>query len=94
MSNVTSIRLSLFRLGLVAVVTSVMVLAGTFVRHVQATDYFKQAEKGQPWIDWGLGTALLGFVLCFFGRRFERAIAVVIALTLFCYWMLAAESLY
>jgi len=94
MAATPSIRTVLFKLGIAATVLSGAVLIGTFARHVQATDYLKQADEGLPWVDWGLGSAFLGFVLCWFGTRLTRVASVTIAFLLFVYWLLAAESLY
>jgi hypothetical protein len=86
-----NVRPKLFSLAVVTSFTSIAVLIGSYARHVQATDYLKQADEDLPW---GSASALVGFVLSFFGDRLPRIAAVTVASLLVVYWYLIGLSLH
>ncbi len=88
----TQTRRVLFRLSIVSITTSLAVLVGSYLRHPRSTDYFEQANEATPWILWGLGAGLIGFILSLFGRRYARLVAATFALGLFMFWVLIGES--
>jgi uncharacterized membrane protein YbjE (DUF340 family) len=94
MSTAVIIRRTLFVCGVVSVLLSVSLVVGSFIRHVDTNDYLKQADEGVPWVRWGLGSSLLGFVFGFFGNKWWRVATVITALLLLVLWYLIGESLY
>jgi hypothetical protein len=72
---------------------SIVAVIGSFLRPVDTTDYFKQADEGRPWVQSGLLSAMAGLVLCFFGKRWWRVAGVFLALLLLIWWFLIGESL-
>ena len=92
--TLASIRPKLFSLAIAALATSGAILIGSYARHVQATDYLKQADEALPWVDCGLTTAVFGFPLSFFGKRLPRIACVTVASLLVAYWCLIGISLY
>jgi hypothetical protein len=94
MRLITRIRIALFACGAAGVMLSLSLVIGSFLRHVDTTDYLKQANEGVPWVRWGLGSALIGFALCFLGRNWWRLAGLSLGLLLSVWWFLIAESLY
>jgi hypothetical protein len=94
MSAVAKIRSVAFACGIVGVMVSISLVVGSFIRHVDTTNYIKQAEEGVPWVDSGLVSAFAGFVFCLMGRRWWRVAGVTLALLLLIWWFLIAESLF
>ena len=88
----TQTRRVLFKLSIASITTSLAVLVGSYLRHPRSTDYLEQANEATPWILWGLGAGLLGFILSLFGRRYTRLVAAIFALGLFTFWVLIGES--
>ena len=80
------IRRAAFVCGLTAIVLSFGLVAGSLLRPVRAVGYLKQAEAMRPWIHWGMGSALAGFALCFFGEGRWRLFSVLLALVLIAWW--------
>jgi uncharacterized membrane protein YbjE (DUF340 family) len=70
----------------------VLVIA-SFLRPIDTQDYLKQADEARPWIVWGLSTALIGFVLGFFGRRWWRVTSITSAFLLLLWWFLIGGSI-
>jgi hypothetical protein len=93
-SKAALIRRALFVCGVISASLSAALLAGSFLRHVDTQDYLKQADEGVRWVQWGLGSSLLGCVLCVFGKRWWRVVGVVVAFLLLVFWFLIGESLY
>jgi hypothetical protein len=94
MKETTRTRTALFVCGIAAILLSLALVLGSFLPHVDTTDYLKQADEGVPWIQWGLGSATIGSALCFFGRRWWRVAAVGLGLVLSTLWIFIAGSLY
>ena len=86
------IRQNIFRCGLVALAISVAVLIGSYIRSVRSTDYMQQFYEALPWLRWGTVSALLAFMLSFFGRRRARLAAAIGAFLLGVFWMMLGES--
>jgi hypothetical protein len=91
--NAARIRTALFACGIAGLTLSLSLVIASFLRHVDTTDYFKQADEARPWISWGFDTAAAGFVLSFFGRRWWRAVTVALCLLLLTFWFMQMESL-
>jgi hypothetical protein len=79
--------------GIAALALSAALIAGSFARHVVATNYFEQADEGRPWVQWGTVSALAGFVLAWFNRRMVRIASVIAGLLLTFFWYGAGMSL-
>jgi hypothetical protein len=41
----------LFFCGLAAMVLSLALVTGSYIRHVRTHDYFKQADEARPWVN-------------------------------------------
>jgi len=92
--NWLQIRRIAFLCGICALLISIATLVGSFVRPVHSTDYFKQFEEAEPWLHWGFGSAVVGLLLSFFGKRFARIAAASGGIVLAFFWlMLAGASL-
>ena len=85
MSESGSIRRTLFVGGVAALAISLVVLVGNFFRPV-VPGVMLQAEASRPWIEWGLGWAAAGFVLCFFGEGRRRVLSLVAGMILLAWW--------
>ena len=51
MARIGTIRRALFIGGVVSALLSAALVAGSFLRHVDTQDYFKQADEGVPWVE-------------------------------------------
>jgi hypothetical protein len=87
------IRSVAFAFGVAAVVVSLGLVGGSYLRPVDSMDYFKQADEARPWIGWGFDCAALGLFLCFFGRRWWRVAGIALALLLSIWWIGAMGAL-
>lgn len=87
------VRSGAFALGLTAIAVSIAVIIGSYLRAIDTSDYFKQADEARPWISWGFNSAGIGLVLSFFGRKWYRAGGVAISLLLLAFWIVQMESL-
>jgi hypothetical protein len=94
MIRALKVRPVMFALGVAGILLSLSAFVGSYFRHVDTTDYFKQADEGVPWVEFGLASSTAGFVFSFFGRRWQRAAAVGLSLLLLILWFFVAESLY
>ncbi len=94
MRTLSTVRSILFRLAVAAGVLSSALLVGSFARHVQATDYLAQGAEGVPWVQWGLGSALVAFILAFVGKGLPRLAMLALSLPLFVLWYLMGLSLF
>ena len=94
MIAISRIRIVLFIFGASAVLLSLSLVIGSFFRHVDTTDYLKQADEGVPWVIWGLCSAIAGIVLCWFGRRWWRVAGLLSSVLLLIWWYLVGVSLY
>jgi multisubunit Na+/H+ antiporter MnhG subunit len=92
-SKATQIRRIFFVCGIVSLAVSVALIVGSFIRPVHSQDYFQQADEARPWISWGLGSTLIGFVFCFFGKRYWRVASVLSALILLFWWYCMGAAL-
>jgi hypothetical protein len=88
----TKIRETIFRCGLAALTVSVVTLVGSYLRPIRSTDYMQQFYEALPWLRWGTGSALLGLLLSFFGRRRARLLASASWFVLTAFWLLLGES--
>jgi hypothetical protein len=88
------VRRAIFACGSAAVLLSIALIVAGYNRHVDTTDYLKQADEGVPWVRWGLGSSIVGCALCFFGKRWWRIAGVILGFLLTAFWLLQAESLY
>jgi hypothetical protein len=86
------IRQTVFQCGLVALAISIAVLLGSYLKPVRSTDYMQQFYEALPWLRWGTASALLGFMLSFFGQRRPRVAAVSGAFLLSAFWMMLGAS--
>jgi hypothetical protein len=93
-NKVKQARRVLFVCGLAAVGLSIGLVVASFIRPVHSQDYLEQAREGVPWVRWGLASALIGFVLCFFGNWRWRIVSILMALVAFVWWLLIGESLF
>jgi hypothetical protein len=75
-----------FVCGLTAIALSFGLVTGSILRPIRAVGYLKQAEAMRPWVHWEMGSALVGFALCFFGQGRWRFFSVLLALVLFAWW--------
>jgi len=91
---VTRVRNALFVCGIAGVLLSLSLVIGSFLRHVDTANYLKQADEGVPWVRWGFGSAVVGLLLCCFGKRWWRIAGLISAVFLVVWWCLIAESLY
>jgi hypothetical protein len=80
------IRRMAFVCGLTAIGLSIGLVAGNLLRPVRAVGYLRQVEAMRPWVHWGMGFALVGFALCFFGEGRWRFFSVLLALVLIAWW--------
>jgi multisubunit Na+/H+ antiporter MnhG subunit len=87
------IRRAMFFCGIVAMVLSIALVIGSYIRPVRTDDYFKQADAARPWVNWGLDTALVGFAFCFFGTGRWRIVNLVLAYVLLLWWYGAGMTL-
>jgi hypothetical protein len=92
-SKAAQIRRTLFFCGVVAMVLSIALVIGSYIRPVRTDDYFKQADEARPWVNWGLYTALVCFAFCFFGTGRWRIVSVVLAFLLLLWWYGAGMAL-
>jgi hypothetical protein len=53
LSKAGQLRRFLFVCGLVAVIVSIGLVIGSYIRPVHNQDYLEQAREGIPWIRWG-----------------------------------------
>jgi hypothetical protein len=90
--NWLKIRRRIFQLGLIALAISIATLIGSYVRPVHSTDYMQQFYEARPWLLWGTGSAFVGFLLSFFGKRYARLAAVAGGLPLTAFWVLLGEA--
>jgi len=88
------LRQAVFGCGLASILISLLAIAGAYLRHVDTSDYLKQADEAVPWIRVGFGAAFLGFGLSFFGRKRARVAAVIVGLLFMAFWFLIAASTY
>jgi hypothetical protein len=94
MKEAAGIRTALFVCGVSAILLSLALVVGSFLRRADTTDYLKQADEGVPLVLWGSGSGGIGSALCFFGRRWWRVAAVGLGLALSVWWILIGGSLY
>jgi len=90
--NWAKIRHLILQLSLVALAISVSVLIGSYLRPIHSKDYMQQFYEARPWLLWGTGSAFIGFVLSFFGKRYAGLVAVVGGLLLTALWVLIGEA--
>ena len=90
--NWLQMRRALFVCSLCALLISVAVLIGSYVRTVHSTDYFKQFEEAEPWLRWGFNSAFVGLLFSFFGKGFARIAASTAGGLLTVFWLLLAGS--
>ena len=89
----TTIRSAAFAFGMSAIALSLLVVIRSYLRPVDTTDYFKQADEARPWISWGFDSAVIGLLLSWFGRKWWRIGAIFASLLLLTFWILQMESL-
>lgn len=82
-----------FSFGIAAAVLSLLVVIGSYLRPVDTTDYFKQADEARPWISWGFDSAVVGLVFSLFGRKWWRAGAVAVSVLLLAFWVVQMGAL-
>ena len=93
MNAFAKIRSAIFACGLLSLFLSIALIVASYVRPVDTTDYFKQADEARPWITWGLDSAMIALPLCCFGRKWWRISTLALAAVVFVWWYFAAESL-
>lgn len=86
MRVVPRIRDVLAVFGIAALALSSALVLGSFARHVVSTDYFKQADEGRPWVQWGLLSSLAAFTFSFFHKGALRVVTVLVGLVLMWLW--------
>jgi hypothetical protein len=92
MANFTTIRSTLFRIGIAAAALAALNWPTAYFHKPDTADYLKQSVEALPWIDRGLFLSLAAVVLCGFGRSWQRWAGITSSIALLCFWILIAES--
>jgi hypothetical protein len=81
-------RKAIFVIGVIAIGATIALLLVGYLFPPKETDYLAQDEQVIPVLQWGLGLAIIGSFLCFFGRGWQRSVLVVGGFSLAAFWFL------
>ena len=89
-----SIRLVVFLLGLLGLISSFSALIVGVTRARNIEGYLEQADAALPFVRFGIYSAVLAVILCLFGKGEARVVGALFSCLLLLYWGFIGVTLY